>query len=251
MIKKFSMYMPQFDLERRIHMYLPDDYKKSLKRYPVFYMFDGHNLFLDSDATYHRSWHLGDQIEWLKKEMIVVGQECSHDGNQRLNEYSPFPFHSDGVDQDFEGLGTTTMDFFTRTLKPFIDANFPTIKDREHTWIGGSSCGGLMAYYAGICFSNVYSKAVCVSPYFYPTFSQLKQATEGYHILLDTRFYISWGAKEANEHMFIHETKECTELANILIRKGHKVFFNVKPDGRHCEQDWAKEVPTIMEFLYG
>ena len=26
------------------------------KRYPVLYMFDGHNVFFDSDATYGKSW---------------------------------------------------------------------------------------------------------------------------------------------------------------------------------------------------
>ncbi|MCB6314258.1 alpha/beta hydrolase-fold protein, partial [Gordonibacter pamelaeae] len=35
-----------------LHIYLPQDYEQGNKRYPVLYMFDGHNLFYDEDATF-------------------------------------------------------------------------------------------------------------------------------------------------------------------------------------------------------
>ena len=37
-----------------IHLYMPDEYDGACSaevRYPVIYMFDGHNLFYDGDAT--------------------------------------------------------------------------------------------------------------------------------------------------------------------------------------------------------
>ncbi len=42
-------------LNRLLHIYIPDDIKEG-ERFPVMYMFDGHNLFFDSDATYGKSW---------------------------------------------------------------------------------------------------------------------------------------------------------------------------------------------------
>ncbi len=37
--------------------------------------------------------------------------------------------------------------------------HYRTKKTRKNTFIGGSSCGGLMALYAAYAYSNVYSKA--------------------------------------------------------------------------------------------
>ena len=61
MVKKWNITIPELsgDEERRIYVYLPESYRwNSKRRYPVLYMFDGHNLFFDSDATYGKSWGL-------------------------------------------------------------------------------------------------------------------------------------------------------------------------------------------------
>ncbi|MBO4288588.1 MAG: alpha/beta hydrolase, partial [Lachnospiraceae bacterium] len=42
---------------RRLYIYLPKEYEapeNAEKRYPVLYMYDGHNVFYDSHATYGR-----------------------------------------------------------------------------------------------------------------------------------------------------------------------------------------------------
>lgn len=248
MILKFDLYMSKLQENRTIHLYLPDDYLESRKRYPVLYMFDGHNLFNDEDATYGKSWNLARQIEWKKMDLIVVGQECSHDGNARLDEYAPWPFADEyfGV---FNGKGEQTMHFFTEELKPYIDEHFPTIRGREHTFIGGSSCGGLMAYYAGVYFSHIYSKSLVISPYFQPIEDYLYWNTDHAYVDPNSSMYISWGALEGGKHAFIRETKICTELANKLINKGVYVQLNVKPEGAHTESDWEEEVPTFLDFL--
>ena len=42
--------------DRVIHVYLPDGYEEHTdERYPVMYMWDGQNMFLDSDATFGKS----------------------------------------------------------------------------------------------------------------------------------------------------------------------------------------------------
>ena len=241
--------MHSLDVYRMIHMYLPDDYLFSNKRYPVLYMFDGHNLFYDEDATYGRSWRLSESIERYGKEMIVVGQECSHEGNERLDEYSPYPFY-DSAFGAFHGKGIQTMEFFVYELKPYIDAHFPTSSRREDTWIGGSSCGGLMALYAAAKYSYVYSKAIVLSPYILPTCNSFMADIAQTYIRSGTSIYISWGAQEGNDmHEFVMETKACTDIANLLLSKGVRMQFNVKPLGRHCEEDWDKESPEFLHFL--
>lgn len=241
--------MSQLNENRMIHMYLPDDYLYSMKRYPVLYMFDGHNLFYDEDATYGKSWNLGYWVREKNLDLIVVGQECSHNGNSRLDEYGPWPF-ADNAFGIFEGKGKQTMDFFVNELKPYIDEHFPTLPQRETTWIGGSSCGGLMAYYGGVFHSDIYSKSLVISPYFQTVEDYLYWDTRHTYIHNNSSMYISWGAQEGGKHSFIQETFICTELANILLKKGVHIQFNVKPEGGHSESDWEQEVPTFLDFLF-
>ena len=59
MLKKWNVVIPKLSGEkpRKAYIYLPEDYEKNTdKRYPVMYMFDGHNVFGDEDATYGKSW---------------------------------------------------------------------------------------------------------------------------------------------------------------------------------------------------
>ena len=163
MLIEKELYMSKLKEKRKIFIYLPLDYATSKKTYPVLYTFDGHNLFLDTYATYGRAIHLDKHIEQLKLDLIVVGQECSHKGNQRLVEYAPYPFY-DPQFGSFEGRGQETMDFFVNELKTYIDKTYRTKKTRKNTFIAGSSCGGLMSLYALYTYSNIYSKAVVVSP---------------------------------------------------------------------------------------
>ena len=48
MVETFDVSITPYGLTRRTFVYLPDDWQTSGKKYPVLYMFDGHNLFFDS-----------------------------------------------------------------------------------------------------------------------------------------------------------------------------------------------------------
>ncbi len=251
MILKFDLFMSAFHDMRTIHMYLPDDYLDTMERYPVLYMFDGHNLFNDEDATYGTSWRLADQIVELGYKMIVVGVECSHNGNQRLEEYGPYPFADIEYAECYAGRGDETMDFFVHTLKPYIDTHFPTLPQRETTWIGGSSCGGLMALYAHMNYSHIYSKSLVISPFLAPTEEYCYVNAYRANMVSRNDMYISWGANEGSgKHEFSRVTTICTRLIVYLQEKGVNICTNVKLDGQHCEADWAKECPTFLEFLF-
>ena len=55
MVKKWKVTIPKLtgDKERRAYIYLPASYyKDKIRRYPVMYMFDGHNVFFDSDEDF-------------------------------------------------------------------------------------------------------------------------------------------------------------------------------------------------------
>ena len=75
MLEKYDVYLRPFNCQRILHIYLPNDYYQSDERYPVVYMFDGHNLFLNSDATYGKSWGLAEFLNHYDKKLIIVGIE--------------------------------------------------------------------------------------------------------------------------------------------------------------------------------
>ena len=50
--KKYIEMKEPFSGNRVINIYLPNDYNERRKKYPVLYMFDGHNLFFDEEAAF-------------------------------------------------------------------------------------------------------------------------------------------------------------------------------------------------------
>lgn len=105
-------------------------------------------------------------------QAIIVAPECNHEGNARLEEYSPYDF----VWQEYgiKGRGKAYLDWMVQELKPLIDAKYPTLPDREHTAIGGSSMGGLMSLYGVTAHNEAFSRAACLSPSVRFSFTEVK-----------------------------------------------------------------------------
>lgn len=254
-IKRDFIYTPK-GVTRTAHIYLPDGFDSTAERYPVMYFFDGHNLFFNSDATYGKSWGLKEFLDGWHKKMIIVGLECGHEGNERLSEYLPYkavPGHF----HEFQPMGQQTMDWIVNDVKPVIDRDYPTLPFRECTGIAGSSMGGIMALYAGAHYNRWFSKAGCVSTAMgfcmRPLMADLRKSP----ISPDTRFYLSWGSKEAwgiknpdredRSSKTYHWNKR---VADHLRSLGTAVKTECQVGGGHCEADWEKLVPSFMNFLW-
>ena len=83
-IKRDFPYSLKNGANRPLHIWLPESYYQSTERYPVMYFFDGHNLYDDKDATYGKSWGMEEFLNRWGKQMILVGIECGHEGQERL-----------------------------------------------------------------------------------------------------------------------------------------------------------------------
>ncbi|MCX4287819.1 MAG: alpha/beta hydrolase-fold protein, partial [Clostridia bacterium] len=95
MVKEWEVVIPSLGVEkkRKVYVYLPIEYNSdSGVRYPVMYMFDGHNLFFDDKAAFGKSWGLKEYLDKTKTPLIIAAVECNHDVNCRLSEYSPVDF---------------------------------------------------------------------------------------------------------------------------------------------------------------
>ena len=122
LIKQDFLYTPN-GTNRPLHIYLPEDYFSSREHYPVMYFFDGHNLYQDCDATYGKCWGLKDFLDGWGKKMIVVGMECSHEGNERLREYLPYPADKGCLFEPIVPMGESTFRWLLHEVKPYIDSH--------------------------------------------------------------------------------------------------------------------------------
>ncbi len=255
-IKRDFIYTPK-GANRPLHIYLPDDYFDSQERYPVLYFFDGHNLFLDEDATYGKSWGLKEFLDQWEKKLIVVGIECGHDGEERLSEYLPYIPNKTSHFAKFAPKGDETMQWILSEVKPLIDLEYRTIPFRECTGIAGSSMGGLMALYAVTHYNRWFSKAGCVSTAMGFCMRPLMKDMKESPISPDTRIYLSWGTREAyglrNTDQEDRSSKTYgwnKKAAEYLITRGTTVKLHCQVGGGHCEADWEKLVPAFLDFLW-
>ncbi len=233
--------------KRKVYVYVPD-YEG---QFPVLYMFDGHNLFDDEEASFGRSWRLKDYLDENRVPLIVVGVECNHHKETdkcggRLSEYSPFDFYDPhfGV---IKGRGKITMDWYVNELKPYIDDNYPTLSDRKHTFISGSSMGGLMTLYAISEYNEVFSRGAALSPSLSFAPMAVKEMLKKARFRHNTVLYMDYGEKEL-PYMY---ARECfSEASDLLINKNVLLTSRIVPGGKHNEESWEKAIPFFMEVLF-
>lgn len=250
MIQKWNVTIPELTGEeaRGVYVYLPTDYDwEPDRRYPVLYMFDGHNVFFDSDATYGKSWGLGEYLEACEVPLIVAAVECNHHpDNGRLSEYSPYTFYEPDFGQ-VTGRGRTTMDWFVHTFKPSIDRQYRTLPDRQHTFIAGSSMGGLMSLYALLEYNNVFSRAAALSPSLWVAPDRLARLVRGAEVRSDTVLYMDYGSRELGNHELMQG--QFARVVSQLLTRGIKLTCRIVPGGDHCEASWEKQIPFFIETL--
>lgn len=251
MIEKWTTPIPKLSGRegRTVYVYVPDEAQENPEaRYPVLYMFDGHNVFFDSDATYGKCWGMKEYLESTNTPLIVVAVDCNHSPNNgRLSEYSPFTFEDPKLGY-IRGRGRTTMDWFAHTLKGMIDEKYPTLPGRETTWIAGSSMGGLMSLYAVTAFNDVYSRAACLSPSIWFATRSLDRLIRDVQFAPDTVIYMDYGSREMAHHDNMR--KQYAAVTSRLLEKQVLLTSRIVPNGDHCEACWEEQIPFFMHILF-
>ena len=249
MVIRFDVTIPPLtgEKKRRAYIYLPDFYEDDPKRrFPVMYMFDGHNVFFDSDATYGKSWGMNEYLTRTKKPLIIVAVECNHVGDGRLREYAPFSFANATLGK-IPGRGKIYMDWLVNTLKPQIDAKYRTLPDREHTILCGSSMGGLMALYGATAYNHIFQRAACLSPSVWVSPGKVVELVAKTDIKNDTCIYMDYGSVEIYNHAANAEA--LISVAHLLLTKRVNLAFRIIPGGTHCEACWEQQIPVFMDCL--
>lgn len=233
-----AFFMPQLKRARRIWIYLPKTYcDGTSQEYPVLYMHDGQNVF-DNVTSYSGEWGLDEFFDSasLRKCIIVA---VDHGSSKRLNEYNPYD-----NDRFGKGEGGRYVDFLVKTLKPFIDKHYRTLKGKENTMIAGSSMGGLISMYAVLKYPKVFGKAGIFSPAFWISgpeiYKDIKE--KGRKVNSDIYFY---GGKKEGETMVPDMLKAFEEMTAV---SPSKMIMVIRDEGRHNESAWRKEFQLFYEW---
>ncbi|MBK6785622.1 MAG: phosphonate ABC transporter ATP-binding protein [Saprospiraceae bacterium] len=238
-----SFFMPQFNTSRKIWLYLPRDYQTTSKKYPVLYMHDGQNLF-DKKTSFLNEWRVDESMDSLfltgDYGCIIVGIE--NGGSSRISEYTPWSHPTYGG-----GDGDRYVQFIANTLKPYVDENYRTLSEPRFCAIAGSSLGGLISFYAGIKYKNIFEKTGALSSSFW--YSSQVYALPRISGVNDRSFiYLSTGAEEGGNQVYdVGRMKDTLKKAGFVEEQ---IFLNIVAGGKHNEELWAKEFPKMYKWLW-
>ena len=277
-IQHFEKFKSNFVDARNVDVWLPNGYSED-KKYAVLYMQDGQMLF-DAETTWnHQAWEVDEVAGKLISEnktqkFIVVG--IWNNGQKRHPEYFPQkPYQNlsgeqkdfisadllkkGKIVQEFNPISDDYLKFLVRELKPFIDATFSTYTDRSHTFIAGSSMGGLISIYAICEYPKVFGGVACMSTHWTGIYQlENNPIPEILNTYLaknlpnpkNHKIYFDYGDKTLDA---LYQTLQ-QKVDVIMLKKGftNKTWITKFFPGKdHSEVSWHERFHIPLEFLLG
>lgn len=263
---------------RPVDVWLPPGYPAAAP-YPVIYMHDGQMLF-DAGITWNRQeW----RVDEVAAELIASGEVPAfivvgvwNAGPDRQREYFPQRVYEALEESTRETLrrqqraGQRSLDaaevrsdaylrFLVDELKPRIDRDYRTATDRSHTFVMGSSMGGLISMYAALEYPEVFGAAACLSthwpgaipfepnpiPAAFRDYLSRRLPAPGW-----TRLYFDLG--DATLDAYYPPLQ--AEVDALLRARGYgpahweSVYV---PGAEHSETAWAARLDRPLRFLLG
>ena len=245
--------LPTFAGIRKLRVYLPSEYHKTTKLYPVIYMSDGQNLF-DKALSNAGEWQMDELMEKLASEgsdltAIIVG--IDHAEENRAQEYIPFTYQ--GRWGKGNGKGKEWADHLVNHIKPLIDQKYRTKSDRNNTTIMGSSMGGLISCYTALLHQDKISKAGCISSAFLKRLvkSNMLDFIKATGKKYPMKIHLDMGDQEFGlfGENILNETQE---VYSTLIESGfseNEIRYQVIEGGVHSEDNWRLRTENIIKWL--
>ena len=277
-IERISRMHSKYVSPRNIDVWLPSDYSTS-KKYSVLYINDGQTLYDPGMSWLNDEWQVDEMMEKLLGEKaientIIVGVWNS--GLGRVGDYFPQkPFESlsqryvDSIRTELDKVAYTKnmmkdiqsdkyLKFLVEELKPVIDKKYATLSDQAHTFIMGSSYGGLISMYAISEYPDVFNGAACLSTHWVGTFDDNPVIAQsfidyfGKHIPdpKDHKIYFDYGTETLDQYYEPYQLK----IDSIMRRNGYNEsnWKTLKFEGKnHSEASWRERLDIPLIFLLG
>ncbi len=252
----------RFVAPRHVDVWLPPSYHRfPRRRYPVIYMQDGQNLFNPATSFLGIDWGVDETISRMEEEEQVSAIVVAiWNSPQRILEYMPLrPLElmpRRKAIQRFEArfgqkpLSDAYLRFLTEEVKPFIDTHYRTLPEAQHTFVMGSSMGGLLSLYALCEYPHVFGGSASLSTSWTVAgrliipYVRMILPRAGQH-----RLYFDYGIEA---RMARYETYQ-REVGRIALRKGYvrgvDLLIERFPGAEHSESAWRARVDIPLRFL--
>ncbi len=254
------------DAPRTVHIFLPKSYGKADQAYPVLYMNDGHTVFWPGGLA-GKTWDVAERLGRLRAveklpEFIVVAIHPL----QRDREYTHASWAPGRECCGLLGYAA----WLARSLKPFVDGKYRTLRGHEHAAVAGSSHGGLAAFYTAGVHGDAFGCAIAMSSSFWTGIddtgdggllesSELIEATRA--TLADRlrrpRLWIDWGmVRKGGEHNAVIEARACErgrEMRALLTgtfgyAEPRELRTFEDPEGMHDEDSWGRRLELALPW---
>src|SRR5208282_148591 len=224
------------------------------RRYPVFYLNDGQNLFESATSFTGVEWQVDETADRLIREgvippMIFVGLDNA--GKNRMREYMP---HRSLHPMTLRVQGSRYPNFLVKEVMPFMARNYRVATGPENTGLGGSSLGALIALYNGIARPGLIGRLLLESPSLWASNRQLIRESREIRRWPE-RIFLAVGTSEAGRQDRDQSVvDDVRELAGILRRAGlddKRLRLVIEDGATHHESAWARRFPEALAFLFG
>ena len=218
-----------------VRVFYPPGYaENSLARYPVLYMQDGQNLFFPGEAFGGQHWKVEETLGVLSsmnliRKAIVVGIYP----RDRMLDYT----HPGYVEYGR---------WVAEELKPWVDERYRTLAGPEHNAVLGSSLGGVVSFYLGWQYPELFGHVGAMSATFGYRDDLLERvATEPRR---PHRLYLDTGWPRDNFEVN-------RSLRALLLRRGYEegrdLLYLAFPDAAHNERAWAMRAHVPFQYFFG
>ena len=276
-IYRIPHFQSKYVTARHVDVWLPSNYSED-KKYAVLYMHDGQMLY-DSSTTWNKqAWDIDDIAaklfeDQMVNEFIVVGI-WNGDSTRHVDYFPQKPYEqltakeklyiekklksAGRIKNSFEPKSDNYLKFIAEELKPYIDSNFSVKSSKEHTFIAGSSMGGLISLYALCKYPEIFYGAACISTHWIGIFnSRNNPIPKAFISYLEQnlpdpkshKVYMDCG----NQTLDAYYPKIQKKVDCVMIQKGYDasnwktMYF---PGADHSEKSWKARLHNPLIFLF-
>ena len=234
-------------------VWLPPGYETSDRDYPVLYMMDGQNVFLQQPGT-PGEWKSDETATALIESgevepMVIVG--VPHSGFSRADEYLPAEL-IDGVEPSADEF----VGWLEHTVMPRVERAFRVQTGPSSTAIGGASFGGVFALYAAGQRPDLFGSAIVESPSVLSRSGYMMTHFSGGSFDWPGVVFLGMGTQEAgttaeSQELNTRYAQAARTLAERAEASGSRVKLVLGEGHVHNEEAWAERFGAALAHLYG
>jgi predicted alpha/beta superfamily hydrolase len=243
---------------RTIRVWLPPGYDANPNpRYSVLYMHDGQNCFDRATSAFGNEWEIDETLTRLIRDkrippLIVVAID-----NGLANRINELTYVADA--KHGGGQAAAYAEFLLTEVKPFIEKTYRIEAGPAHTFLGGSSLGGLVSLEIARRHPNIFGGVIAMSPaIWWSDDALLKEVEADPGGLVGARVWIDMGSRESvpdsstgasntQSQRFVDAARRL-DVALTKHRTDHHLLIDDK-HAEHNEPAWASRFPEAITYI--